>query len=92
MYMHAQRFDRIFRILTENDLAKLQQRHLESISATAEERYESFLNDYSNLTNRLSQVQIASFLGITPEFLSRLRNRQVRSSSENEKESPHGIS
>lgn len=92
MYMHAQRFDRIFRILTENDLAKLQQRHLESISATAEERYESFLNDYSNLTNRLSQVQIASFLGITPEFLSRMRNRQVRSSSENEKESPHGIS
>jgi len=67
-------------------------RNWESISATAEERYESFLNDYSNLTNRLSQVQIASFLGITPEFLSRLRNRQVRSSSENEKESPHGIS
>ena len=31
-----------------------------------------------NLTNRLSQVQIAAFLGISPEFLSRLRNRQSK--------------
>jgi len=47
---------------------------LQNISSTAEERYQSFLELYPHLTNRLAQVQIAAFIGVTPEFLSRLRN------------------
>jgi CRP-like cAMP-binding protein len=75
LYKQAPKFDRIFRVLIENSFIRLQQRLLQNISSTAEERYKSFLEVYPHLTNRLSQVQIAAFLGISPEFLSRLRNR-----------------
>jgi CRP/FNR family transcriptional regulator, anaerobic regulatory protein len=79
LYTKAPKFDRIFRVLIENSYASLQKRLLQNISSTAEEKYLSFLQTYSHLNNRLPQTQIASFLGITPEFLSRLRNRQVKS-------------
>jgi CRP-like cAMP-binding protein len=75
LYTDAQKFHRIFRVLIENSYVRLQQRLLQNISSTAEERYRSFQENYPHLANRLSQVQIAAFLGITPEFLSRLRNR-----------------
>lgn len=79
LYRKAPKFDRIFRVLIENGYVRLQERLLQSISSTAEERYQSFLELYPHLNNRLSQVQIASFLGITPEFLSRLRKIRSRS-------------
>jgi len=78
LYIQAPKFDRIFRVLLENSFILLQKRLLQNISSTAEERYQSFLETYPNLVNRLSQVQIAAYLGITPEFLSRLRNRRTK--------------
>ncbi|OQP61732.1 cyclic nucleotide-binding protein [Niastella vici] len=78
LYTQAPKFDRIFRVLIENSYVRLQQRLLQNISSTAEERYKSFLEVYPHLANRLAQVQIAAFLGITPEFLSRLRNRMSK--------------
>lgn len=80
LYTNAPKFDRIFRVLTENSFVSLQKRLLQNISSTAEERYNSFLDTYSHLANRLPQTQVASFLGITPEFLSRLRSRQIKKS------------
>ncbi|WP_029268479.1 Crp/Fnr family transcriptional regulator [Flavobacterium sp. KJJ] len=74
LYKQSPIFDRIFRVLIENGFIHLQERLLQNISSTAEERYESFLNNYPQLLNRIAQVQIAAFLGVTPEFLSRLRN------------------
>ena len=79
LYIKAPKFDRIFRVLIENGFIHLQERLLQSISSNAEDRYQSFLDLYPHLANRLSQVQIASYLGVTPEFLSRLRN--IRSKS-----------
>ncbi|NII29198.1 Crp/Fnr family transcriptional regulator [Pseudoflavitalea sp. X16] len=78
LYTQAPKFDRIFRVLMENSFVRLQDRLLQTISSTAEERYQSFIDVYPHLVNRLSQVQIASFLGITPEFLSRLRNKRSK--------------
>lgn len=78
LYMAAPKFDRIFRVLIENGFIRLQDRLLQNISSTAEERYQSFLGVYPHLSNRLSQVQIASFIGITPEFLSKLRKKISR--------------
>lgn len=78
LYLQSPKFDRIFRVLIENSFVSLQKRLLQNISSTAEERYLSFLQIYSHLTNRLSQTQIASFLGVTPEFLSRLRSKQTK--------------
>ncbi len=81
LYLQAPKFDRIFRVLMENSYVALQKRLLQNISANAEEKYLSFIQTYPHLTNRLPQTQIASFLGITPEFLSRLRNRQAKPKS-----------
>lgn len=78
LYTRIPKFNLIFRVLVENAFIRLQQRLLQNISSTAEERYQSFLGIYPHLINRLSQVQIAAFLGITPEFLSRLRNRKAK--------------
>ncbi|MDR3713284.1 MAG: Crp/Fnr family transcriptional regulator [Puia sp.] len=78
LYLQAPKFDRIFRVLVENSFVRLQERLLQNISSTAEERYRSFLEVYPYLVSRLSQVQIAAYLGITPEFLSRLRNRRTQ--------------
>lgn len=78
LYNEAPKFDRIFRVLIENSFIKLQRRLLHNISSTAEDRYQAFLDTYPHLLNRLSQTHIASFLGITPEYLSRLRNKLTK--------------
>lgn len=78
LYKASPKFDRIFRVLMENAFVSLQARLMQNISSTAEERYQSFLDLYPHLTNRLSQVQIAAFIGVTPEFLSRLRNTRSK--------------
>ena len=80
LYLQAPKFDRIFRVLLENSFVRLQNRLLQNISSTAEDRYRSFLELYPHLLNRLSQVQMAAYLGITPEFLSRLRNKRSKAS------------
>lgn len=79
LYTKASKFDRIFRVLIENSYVGLQKRLLQNISSTAEDRYQLFIDTYPHLSNRLPQTQIAAFLGITPEFLSRLRNKRVKS-------------
>lgn len=81
LYRAAPKFDRIFRILIENAYVSLQKRLLLNLSSTAEERYEAFLASYSHLSNRLSQTLVSSFIGITPEFLSRIRSQQGKSKS-----------
>jgi len=81
LYTAAPKFNLIFRVLIENSFVALQKRLLQNISSTAEGRYLSFMQSYSHLTNRLPQVQIAAFIGISPEFLSRLRNKQVKAKS-----------
>jgi len=75
LYIKAPKFDRIFRVLLENHFMRQQERMGQLFSSTAEERYQSFLENYPHLLNRLSQVQIAAYLGVTPEFLSRIRGR-----------------
>ena len=78
LYMKAPKFDRIFRVLLENHFMQQQERIGQLFSSTAEERYQSFLETYPHLQSRLSQVQIAAYLGITPEFLSRIRSRRAK--------------
>jgi CRP-like cAMP-binding protein len=77
LYTKAPKFHRIFRVLLENHFMQ-QERIAQLFSSTAEERYQSFLEEYPHLLSRLSQVQIASYLGVTPEFLSRIRHRMAK--------------
>jgi len=75
LYTEAPKFHRIFRVLIENAFIGLQKRLLQNISSSAEDRYHSFIESYPHLVNRLPQTQVAAYLGLTPEFLSRLRNK-----------------
>jgi CRP-like cAMP-binding protein len=74
LFTHYQKFDRTFRVLIENKFMELENRILQNISSKAEERYQFFLEQYPNICNRIPNVLIASYLGITPEFLSKIRN------------------
>jgi len=78
MFMESKRINNIFRVIAENELTILQRRHLETLSSTAEERYISFCETYPQLLNRISQAQIAAYLGVTPEFLSRMKSKMLR--------------
>jgi CRP-like cAMP-binding protein len=60
-------------VIFENKFVEMQNRVLQNISSTAEERYVAFLERYTHLSNRLPGVHIASYLGVTPEFLSKVR-------------------
>jgi CRP/FNR family transcriptional regulator, anaerobic regulatory protein len=73
LYTHVSKLDRIFKVLIELKYIELQNRVLQNLSSTAEQRYLSFLEQYAHLFNRLPNTQIASYLGITPEFLSKVR-------------------
>jgi CRP-like cAMP-binding protein len=55
-----------------------QGRILVNISFTAEEKYQNFLEKYPNIVNRIPQHMIASYIGITPETLTRLRRNMVK--------------
>lgn len=79
LFVNHPKFNQIFRVFTENALVAFQRRVLQNISSTAEERYLDFTKRYPFFFNRISNVQIASFLGITPEFLSTLRKKIVKS-------------
>ena len=78
LFVDFPKFNRIFRVFTENALVTTQQRVLQNISSTAEERYLNFLERYPYFFNRISNVQIASYLGVTPEFLSTIRKKLVK--------------
>lgn len=73
LYTNIPKLDRIFKVIIEHKFIELQNRVLQNISSTAQQRYLNFLEQYPHLSNRLPNVQIASYLGITPEFLSKVR-------------------
>ena len=69
------KFERYFRIIFQNSLITHQERILQGFSATADERYQSFLEKYPTLEQYVPLKYIASYLGITPEFLSKIRRK-----------------
>lgn len=76
LYSEVPKFERFFRILTENSLVASQQRLMDNLSLTAEERYNLFCKRYPTLIDHLPLKQIASYIGVTPEFFSRMRNKR----------------
>lgn len=68
-------FERYFRILFQQSLRKQQLRFIESYCDSAEKRYQTFIQVYPGIEQYVPQKYIASYLGITPEFLSKIRRR-----------------
>jgi CRP-like cAMP-binding protein len=66
--------ERYFRILTENALVSARQRLAENMSLTARQRYHNFCRRHPELLNLIPQKLVASYIGITPEFLSKIRS------------------
>lgn len=67
--------EKYFRILLQNNMIAMQRRLVASLSMTAEEKYTRMLNAYADIIQRVPQHMIASYLGITPETLSRIRKQ-----------------
>lgn len=78
LFFNISSLDRIFKVIIENKYVELQNRVLQNFSSTTEQRYLSFLEQYATIANRLPNTQIASYLGITPEFLSKIRKDLYR--------------
>jgi CRP-like cAMP-binding protein len=72
---HFPKFERYFRLIFHKGLMRQQLRYIEGFSTSAEERYRSFINAYPTIIRDVPQKYIASYLGITPEFLSRIRKK-----------------
>jgi len=75
------KFETFFRIMAERTAAFFQRRIISSLTLTAEQRYDDFLEKYPLLVNRMPQYAIASYLGMTTEFLSKIRNKKVKKKS-----------
>lgn len=78
LYTEIPKLERFFRILTENSLVSNQERLMDNLSLSAEERFEKFQNKYQDLQYKIPQKQIASFIGVTPEFFSKMKSKMLK--------------
>lgn len=73
------KFEYFFRVTSQNASAMFQKRILSGLSMTAEQRYDEFATKQPLLLNRVPQYILASYLGITTQFLSIIRKQKVKS-------------
>ena len=69
------KFERFFRLLLQNNLIATVKRLESSLSDSAEEKYNQLIQSCPTLAERIPQHMLASFLGITPETISRIRKQ-----------------
>lgn len=74
-------YETFFRIGAERTAAFHQRRIISALTRSAEERYNDFLETYPSVAQRLPQYALASYLGMTTEFLSRIRNKKLAKKS-----------
>ena len=78
LYHKIPKLERFFRILTENSLVAHQERLMDNLSLSAEERFEKFCSKYPTLIQKVPQKQIASYIGVTPEFFSKMKAKMLK--------------
>ena len=74
LFEKVPQLEKFFRIIVQRSLCVIQQRFYASISQTAEERYLAFTEKYPHLLNRVPLHLIARYIGVSPEFLSKVRH------------------
>jgi len=74
-YANLPQIEKLFRVMTQKTHVALQRRMIDNLSKTADQRYLDFIEKYPQLHQRLSNLQIAAYLGISHEFLSKIRNK-----------------
>ena len=78
LFAASPKFERLWWLLQQRIYLSLQQRLIAGMCESVEQRYLDFRRDYVDLERRLPQHQIAAYLGISPEFLSRIRGNLAR--------------
>lgn len=78
LYEKVPKFERFFRIIVEKSLVAYQQRLMDNLSLTAQERYLKFCTTYPAIINTIPQKQVAAYIGVTPEFLSKLKAKYLK--------------
>lgn len=74
------KFERFFRLITQRSFAFQQKRILSNLSKSAQERYDEFAQKYPAIVSRVPQYALASYLGFSTEFLSKIRNKKTKRS------------
>jgi len=74
LFIQIPEFERYFRILMQNVYIREQLRVLQNLSMPAEVMYRNFLEKYPKIVQQVTLKNIASYLGVTPEFLSTIRS------------------
>lgn len=77
LFDRVPKMERFFRILIERSLVANQQRLMDNMTLSAEIRYTKFLERFPEIKYCLPQKQIASYLGVTPEFFSKMKKRML---------------
>ncbi len=85
LYLEVPKFERFFRIIMQNAYIREQLRMIQNLSLPAKDRYEHFLTKYPQIARKVTQKQIASYLGITPEFLSIIRGNKGKTGAKKNK-------
>ncbi len=78
LYEEVPKMERFFRILIENSLVSNQQRLIDNLTFSAEARHDKFSKKFQSILPYLPQKQIASYLGVTPEFFSKMKSRLLK--------------
>lgn len=73
LYQKAPKLERAFRIITEKTLIAIQRKDEVYMKQNSKQRYYSLVNQIPNFAQRVPQYMIASYLDITPEYLSEIR-------------------
>lgn len=76
LFVEMPKFNTFFRILMQNAYCREQLRTIQNLSLPAKDRYDQFRNNYPHIANKITLKQTASYLGITPEFLSSIRGNK----------------
>nr|WP_257023047.1 Crp/Fnr family transcriptional regulator [Winogradskyella forsetii] len=72
LFQEIPKFERFYRILYQRSLINYIRRSNHGISLSAEERYIAFKKKYPTIVNRITQKDLAAYIGITPEFMSKI--------------------
>jgi CRP-like cAMP-binding protein len=77
LYREVPKLERFFRLIIQNAFVAAQKTIIQNFTLPARDRYLQFREQYSNIEQRVPQYLVASYLGITKEFLSKIRSEMI---------------
>ncbi|MBC9796442.1 Crp/Fnr family transcriptional regulator [Sinomicrobium weinanense] len=78
LYNEIPKVEKLFRIMNQKSLSAMQLRMISMLRENADKRYLDFIKRYPTLTQRIAQHQIAAYLGISHEFLSKIKKKMLQ--------------